>query len=240
MRYAIAARLLPYRRRADSRSEWNVAAAESGVPTASAPVGGHTKRCFDIAAAASTLLFLLPLFCLIALAIKLMDPGPVLFRHRRIGRHGVPFDCLKFRTMVVDGDQALRRHLATNRAAAMEWEAKQKLTEDPRITALGAILRKSSLDELPQLLNILKGEMSVVGPRPIVAAEMPKYGDCIAHYMRARPGLTGAWQVSGRTDIDYSSRVRLDRDYVESWAIQRDLLIIVKTVRVVVTARGSY
>jgi exopolysaccharide production protein ExoY len=209
------------------------------VADSTAPVGGHTKRCFDIGAAAAAILFLLPLFCLIALAIKLMDRGPVLYRHRRIGRDGVPFDCLKFRTMVLD-DQVLRRHLAANREAAAEWEAKQKLTEDPRITALGAVLRKSSLDELPQLFNILKGDMSIVGPRPIVAAEMPKYGDCIAHYLRARPGLTGPWQVSGRNDVDYGSRVELDRDYVESWAIRRDFLIIVKTVRVVVTARGCY
>jgi exopolysaccharide production protein ExoY len=239
MRYEIAARLLPYRRRADLQSEWNQPAA-GAEQVASTPVGGYTKRCFDISAAATAILFLLPLFCLIALAIKLMDPGPVLYRHRRIGKDGVPFDCLKFRTMVADADRVLQRHLAASREAAREWETKQKLTEDPRITALGTVLRKSSLDELPQLFNILKGEMSVVGPRPIVAAEMPKYGDCIAHYLRARPGLTGPWQVSGRNDVDYGSRVQLDRDYVERWAIRRDLLIIIKTVRVVVTARGCY
>jgi exopolysaccharide production protein ExoY len=142
--------------------------------------------------------------------------------------------------MVLGSDQILRRHLAANREAAREWETKQKLTDDPRITPLGAVLRKSSLDELPQLFNILRGDMSIVGPRPIVAAEMSKYGDCLPHYLRARPGLTGPWQVSGRNDVDYSSRIRLDRDYVERWAIRRDLLIIVKTVRVVMTARGCY
>ena len=239
MRYAIATRLLPYRRRADLQSEWNAPATEA-EQVASTPVGGYTKRCFDIGAAATAILFLLPLLGLIALAIKLIDPGPVLYRHRRIGKDGAPFDCLKFRTMVTDADQVLRRHLAANREAAREWEAKQKLTEDPRVTVLGAVLRKSSLDELPQLFNILNGDMSVVGPRPIVAAEIPKYGDCIAHYLRARPGLTGPWQVSGRNDTDYSSRVQLDRDYVERWAIRRDFVIIIKTVRVVVTARGCY
>src|SRR4051794_20088333 len=129
MRYVIAARLLPYRRRADLQSEWSApqAGAEQVGSTA---VGGCTKPCFDIGAAATAILFLLPLFCLIALAIKLMDPGPVLYRHRRIGKGGVPFDCLKFRTMVVDADRILRRHLAANREAAREWETKQKLIDD--------------------------------------------------------------------------------------------------------------
>lgn len=207
---------------------------------AAAIVGGRGKRCFDVCAAALAILCLLPLFGLIALAIKLMDPGPVFYRHRRIGRDGVLFDCLKFRTMVVDSDQVLRRHLATNCAAAREWEEKQKLTDDPRVTSLGLVLRKSSIDELPQLLNILKGEMSVVGPRPIVSAEVPKYGDCMGLYVRARPGLTGPWQVSGRNDVDYQSRVQLDRQYVERWSFRRDLVILVATVRVVVTARGCY
>jgi exopolysaccharide production protein ExoY len=243
MRQAIAARLSS-RRRPDVKTDWNSTAVGAGLlgehrQAGTCPVGGRAKRCFDIAAAATGILFLLPLFCLVALAIKLMDPGPVLYRHRRIGKDGIPFDCLKFRTMVVGADQVLRRHLADNREAAQEWETRQKLTDDPRVTALGAVLRKSSLDELPQLFNILKGEMSVVGPRPIVAAEMPKYGDCLCHYLRARP-VTGPWQVSGRNDVDYGSRVRLDRDYVERWAIRHDLVIIIKTMRVVVTARGCY
>ena len=245
MRQAIAARLFSCRRRPDVRADWYSPAAGAGLlgehrQAGTGPVGGRAKRCFDIATSATGILFLLPLFCLVALAIKLMDPGPVLYRHRRIGKDGIPFDCLKFRTLVVGADQVLRRYLADNREAALEWETRHKLTDDPRVTALGAVLRKSSLDELPQLFNVLKGDMSVVGPRPIVAAEMPKYGDCLGHYLRARPGLTGPWQVSGRNDVDYGSRVRLDRDYVERWAIRNDLLIIIKTMRVVVTARGCY
>jgi exopolysaccharide production protein ExoY len=166
--------------------------------------------------------------------------APSFYRHRRVGLNGTPFDCLKFRTMVVKSDEALRRHLAANSDAAREWETSQKLKRDPRVTPLGRTMRKASVDELPQLVNILKGEMSFVGPRPIVAAEVPKYGECIGHYLRARPGLTGPWQVSGRNDVDYSTRVTLDRHYVEQWSFRRDLTIIASTVRVVVTARGSY
>ena len=203
-------------------------------------VGGAVKRVFDVVGALGALLMLLPLFALIALAIKLWDKGPVFYRHRRLGLNGADFDCLKFRSMVPNADIVLSRHLAANGEAAREWEETQKLKNDPRITPLGSSLRKTSIDELPQLLNILKGEMSFVGPRPIVTAEVPKYGICIDHYLRARPGLTGPWQVSGRNDVDYSTRVALDRDYVEAWSFRRDLVIIAKTARVVVTARGCY
>lgn len=203
-------------------------------------VGGALKRGFDVIGALGALFLLLPLFALVALAIKLWDRGPVFYRHRRIGLNGADFDCLKFRSMVVDADTVLSRHLAANGEAAREWGKYHKLKRDPRITPLGASLRKTSIDELPQLLNILKGEMSFVGPRPIVSAEVQKYGACIEHYLRARPGLTGPWQVSGRNDVDYTTRVALDRDYVDSWSFRRDLAIIVKTARVVVTARGCY
>jgi exopolysaccharide production protein ExoY len=215
------------------------AAAWSGEAAASV-VGGFVKRWFDVTGAAGAILLLLPLFCLIALAIKLWDRGPVFYRHRRVGLNGSTFDCLKFRSMVINADEVLMRHLATNRDAAREWEDSHKLKRDPRITPLGSSMRKTSIDELPQLLNILKGEMSFVGPRPIVAAEVPKYGTCIDHYLRARPGLTGPWQVSGRNDVDYTTRVALDRQYVEDWSFRRDLVIIAKTARVVVSARGCY
>jgi len=203
-------------------------------------VGGNAKRSFDIIAALAAILLLLPLFCLIALAIKLWDRGPIFYRHRRVGANGTAFDCLKFRSMVMNGDEVLSHHLAVNGAAAREWEESRKLRDDPRITPLGASMRKTSIDELPQLVNILKGEMSFVGPRPIVTAEVPKYGAAIAHYLRARPGLTGPWQVSGRNDVDYTTRVALDRGYVEDWSFRRDLVIIAKTARVVLTARGCY
>jgi len=203
-------------------------------------LGGTVKRVFDIVGALAAIILLLPLIGAIALAIKAWDRGPVFYRHRRVGLNGKPFDCLKFRTMVVNSDEALRRHLATNSEAAREWEETQKLKQDPRVTPLGRTMRKTSVDELPQLVNILKGEMSFVGPRPIVVAEVPKYGECIGHYLSARPGLTGPWQVSGRNDVDYSTRVTLDRHYVEQWSFARDLVIIASTVRVVVTARGSY
>ena len=203
-------------------------------------VGGRGKRYFDVAAAFSSILFWLPLLCLIAIAIKFADGGPIFYRHRRIGQNGKAFDCFKFRTMVVDADTTLRHHLAANPDAAREWQQNHKLKCDPRITPLGAVLRKTSLDELPQLFNIVKGEMSLVGPRPIVLNEVPKYGECIAHYMRARPGLTGAWQISGRNDVDYARRVWLDTEYVENWSFGRDLAIIVSTFRVVLTSRGCY
>jgi exopolysaccharide production protein ExoY len=203
-------------------------------------VGGGFKRAFDVGAALTAIMLLLPMFCLIALAIKLWDRGPVFYRHRRIGLGGAAFDCLKFRSMVVNGEEVLSRHLAANSAAAREWEETRKLKDDPRITPLGVSMRKTSIDELPQLVNILKGEMSFVGPRPIVTAEVPKYGDAIDHYLSARPGLTGPWQVSGRNDVGYTARVALDRDYVEDWSFWRDVSIIAKTARVVIAARGCY
>lgn len=204
------------------------------------PVGGGFKRGFDIVAALMAILMLLPMFCLVAVAIKFWDRGPVFYRHRRIGLGGASFDCLKFRSMVVNGDEVLSRHLMASSAATLEWEQTHKLREDPRITTLGASMRKTSIDELPQLVNILKGEMSFVGPRPIVTAEVPKYGDAIGHYLRARPGLTGPWQVSGRNDLSYEKRVALDREYVEDWSFRRDVTIIAKTARVVISTRGSY
>jgi exopolysaccharide production protein ExoY len=203
-------------------------------------VGGRPKRWFDVTGALAAILLLMPMFCLIALAIKLWDGGPVFYRHRRVGLNGTSFDCLKFRSMVVNADEVLACHLAANGDAARQWEETRKLKRDPRITPLGVSMRKTSIDELPQLLNILKGEMSFVGPRPIVTAEVPKYSTAIEHYLRTRPGLTGPWQVGGRNDLDYATRVALDRGYVENWSFWRDLTIIAKTARVVVAARGCY
>ncbi|GEP03113.1 sugar transferase [Methylobacterium oxalidis] len=207
-------------------------------------IAGHldsrVKRGFDLTAALCALLLLLPIFLLIALLIRAYDGGPAFYRHRRVGRGQSGFDCLKFRTMRTDSQEALRLYLSSNPAALAEWAETQKLKDDPRITPVGAILRKTSLDELPQLINILRGEMSVVGPRPIVEAEVEKYGSDAAAYFAVRPGLTGAWQVSGRSDTSYAERVRLDRQYVESQSFRGDLVIILRTIPAVFFTRGSY
>ncbi|GJE62694.1 UDP-glucose:undecaprenyl-phosphate glucose-1-phosphate transferase [Methylobacterium trifolii] len=174
-----------------------------------------------------------------AACIKLSSRGPVLFRHSRIGLNGQRFDCLKFRTMHVDGHAVLEKHLAENVCARAEWERTQKLRDDPRVTALGKVLRKSSVDELPQLINILRGEMSVVGPRPIVQAEIVRYGTHIHDYCSVRPGLTGLWQVSGRSDVDYAQRVAFDCEYVLRRSFLLDLAIILRTLPVVFAARGA-
>lgn len=204
------------------------------------PVGGGIKRAVDLALGLSAALLLVPLFVMIAVLIKLSDGGPVFYRHRRIGMNAKPFSCVKFRTMAINGDDLLRRHLDASPTAAREWAQTRKLKEDPRITGVGAVLRRMSIDELPQVINIVRGEMSVVGPRPIVTDEVSKYGKDAEYYFRARPGLTGAWQVSGRNDVSYSQRVALDRDYVQNWNLWRDIVIIAKTVPAVVSAKGTY
>lgn len=204
------------------------------------PLGGYRKRAFDLAGSIFAILILSPLIGLIVALIKISDGGPVIFRHRRIGINGSYFNCFKFRTMAPNSDFVLHKHLLTNKLAREQWETIGKIKNDPRITPLGRVLRKTSLDELPQLLNILKGEMSFVGPRPIVEAEIVKYGTGLVSYMRARPGLTGAWQVGGRNDTEYSRRVDFDCDYVENWTFWRDLWIIAKTFVAVATSRGCY
>lgn len=205
-----------------------------------AVIGGGIKRWFDILASITALMLLSPVCFMVALAVKAQDGGPVFYRHRRVGLRGTAFDCLKFRTMVINSDEVLQHHLAASSEAVREWEEARKLKRDPRITPLGSSMRKTSVDELPQLFNILKGEMSFVGPRPIVAAEVPKYGASIERYLSARPGLTGPWQVSGRNDTDYATRVTLDTRYIEEWSFWRDLTIIAKTAVVVLTKRGCY
>lgn len=203
-------------------------------------VGGPLKRCFDLTLALTTLVCFFPLFLMIAAIIKLSDGGPVLYRHQRIGRHFQPFACLKFRTMAADADAILKTHLERSPDAEKEWRECRKLKADPRVTEVGSILRQLSLDELPQLINIVRGEMSLVGPRPIVSEEIAKYGPKAKLFFRARPGLTGAWQVSGRNDVSYEDRVKLDCEYVEKWSLWRDLAIIAKTIPAVFSAKGSY
>ena len=203
------------------------------------PLGGLKKRIFDIVATIIIIVFIAPIFGLIALAIKLSDGGNVFYSHWRIGHNSKPFMCYKFRTMVQNSDERLIAHLAANPTARAEWAATRKLRHDVRITTIGGVLRKLSLDELPQLLNVLRGDMSLVGPRPIVHEEMGLYGEYCKYYLRSRPGLNGAWQASGRSDISYDQRVRLDQQYVEHWTFSRDLVIILRTVPAVLSARGS-
>lgn len=204
------------------------------------PLGGAAKRGFDLAGALGAAILLSPLLLLVALLVKLSDGGSVLYGHRRVGRNGEPFRCLKFRTMVRNGDEVLARHLARNPRCRQEWEATRKLQNDPRVTRVGAVLRKLSLDELPQIFNILRGDMSIVGPRPVVTDELDFYGSATACYLKSRPGLTGLWQVSGRNDVSYRARVAFDRHYVENWSFSSDIKIIARTFPAVLASRGSY
>jgi undecaprenyl-phosphate galactose phosphotransferase len=198
-----------------------------------------TKRSMDVVFSAAALLFLsLPLLTIAGLIA--LDGGSPFFGHRRIGVGGLPFSCWKFRTMRKDGDAVLARYLAQNSVARAEWMESRKLREDPRVTCLGGVLRRLSLDELPQLFNVLVGEMSLVGPRPIVVAEAARYDSDIAHYYRVRPGITGLWQISGRSDISYDERVRLDSWYVRNWTLWNDIVILFKTVPALLGRSGAY
>ena len=197
------------------------------------------KRTVDILGA----LLIGGVFSPLILAITLMmslEGGPILFRHRRIGRGGTTFECLKFRTMVANAEQILQDLLEKDPEAKAEWLRDHKLRNDPRITRLGRFLRKTSLDELPQLWNVLRGEMSLVGPRPIVKEEMLRYGRHLPTYLAAKPGVTGLWQVTGRNDTDYRRRVVMDTYYVRKQTLAMDLRILLKTVKVVLWGHGAY
>jgi len=194
------------------------------------PLGGRAKRIVDIVVAGIALILASPVMLLITVLIRIIYGAPALFAHPRIGFGGKPFICYKFRTMANNSEQILLKHLASDPKAAEEWSQNRKFRNDPRVTRLGRLLRKSSLDELPQLFNVLRGEMSCVGPRPVVADELPRYGNLVGDYLRARPGLTGAWQVMGRDHIDYPSRVSIDSDYVRNWSIWSDFVILWQTV----------
>ena len=177
---------------------------------------------------------------LIALAIKIESPGPAFFKQQRVGRNGDIFDCYKFRTMAINAQEILGAILKNDSTLREEWESNFKLKNDPRITRIGNLLRKTSLDELPQILNVLKGEMSLVGPRPIVQKEVPRFGYSINDFFIVRPGITGLWQVSGRNDIDYSERVRLEAWYVRNWSLWLDITILIRTVGIVLSRSGAY
>ncbi len=196
------------------------------------------KRVFDIVLAVLLLPVLLPVIAVLAFYVS-RDGGAAFFGHRRIGRNGKVFKCWKVRTMVMDAERKLHAYLAENPEARAEWERDHKLTNDPRITRLGNFLRKTSLDELPQIFNVLKGEMSFVGPRPIVRSELHKYGAARATYMSMRPGITGLWQVSGRNDVSYDERIQFDIDYMGMMSLGADARLILKTGMAVVGGTGK-
>ena len=201
-------------------------------------LGVACKIAFDILGASIGLLLALPFMILVALCV-LLDGGPVFFAHPRIGRNGKSFRCYKFRTMVTDADRVLESVLKENPAAAAEWAGTHKLKNDVRITPIGRFLRASSMDELPQLFNVIRQDMSLVGPRPIVSQEVEKYGDQIGSYYTAKPGLTGMWQISGRSDTTYAQRVALDTWYVNNWSFRLDIEILLKTVPAVFRRSGA-
>lgn len=197
------------------------------------------KRVFDLLAALVLLVLgALPLLY-VALRIR-RDGGPAIFAHQRVGQSGKVFPCFKFRTMQVDAEERLRELLANDPAARAEWEREFKLRNDPRITPIGQFLRRTSLDELPQLFNVIRGEMSLVGPRPVIRAELARYGDDVDYFLMVRPGMTGLWQVSGRNDTGYDTRVYLDTWYVKNWSLWYDIAILFKTIRVVRNREGAY
>lgn len=198
------------------------------------------KRTFDLIVSICGVIAISPILLGIALVTYICSPGPVLFAHQRIGVKGKLFPCYKFRSMVPNAQSVLDDYLEKNPVAREEWEKDFKLKDDPRITSIGNFLRKTSLDELPQLFNVIKGEMSLVGPRPIVDKEAPKYGEYIHDYYLVRPGITGYWQVSGRSDVDYDSRVQMDSWYVRNWSFWQDVVLLIKTIGVVLGRKGAY
>ncbi len=217
--------------------------AVAGVVAGIRPVAGFTplaKRAMDIAIAAAALVVAAPFFLVVSLLVR-ADGGSAFYAHQRVGRGGRLFGCLKFRSMVADSQARLEALLASDPAAREEWETTRKLRRDPRITRIGHFLRATSLDELPQLINVLRGDMSIVGPRPVTADELDSfYGAAAAHYLTVRPGITGLWQVSGRSETSYDQRVALDVAYVSQPSLLADLRILLKTPVAVLSRRGAH
>jgi undecaprenyl-phosphate galactose phosphotransferase len=197
------------------------------------------KRCFDLTVSILALVLASPLFIFIAWKVS-QSGRPIFFGHTRIGQYRRPFKCYKFRTMAPNADKLLADLLAKDPEARAEWERDFKLKNDPRITPIGHFLRKTSLDEIPQLWNVLKGDMSLVGPRPIVTAELERYGNQVDYYLEAKPGVTGLWQISGRNDVSYDTRVYLDSWYVKNWSLFNDIVILLRTVKVIFRKDGAY
>jgi lipopolysaccharide/colanic/teichoic acid biosynthesis glycosyltransferase len=209
---------------------------ETTDPVAPRRMARRCKAWIEPLAAGLLLIGLSPLLALVALAVAVTSPGPVLHRRRVVGLHGVEFDAFKFRTMVVGADALLRAQPALARA----FDVNMKLRDDPRVTAVGAVLRPLSLDELPQLINVLCGQMSLVGPRMIAPEEQAKFGAALTRRQAVKPGITGLWQVSGRQELAYDDRVRLDLEYIERWSLWLDLSILLRTIPAVLSRRGAY
>jgi len=214
--------------------------ARAAVVIAHHPALRAVKRGIDIVGSSALIVLLLPLALIVALAIVVDSRGPVLFLQRRVGRGGVEFPLIKFRTMVRDGERALAAHVGADEGLRREWTQARKLRNDPRITRLGRFLRRFSIDELPQLLNVFIGNMSLVGPRPVPRDELAYFGDRAAQIVEVRPGLTGLWAVSGRSEISYRERVELEHRYVVEWSLRMDALILLKTIPAVVRGHGAY
>lgn len=213
----------------------------AGTKPFTTPARGQTwagKRLMDIVVSLILLPLLLPFIALLW-GLARRDGGPGFFRHKRVGRDGRMFDCLKIRTMVPQAEHALADHLATHRDAAAQWARCNKLSPDPRVTPLGRILRRVSLDELPQIFNVLRGEMSLVGPRPVTRPEMPRYGPYARHYMALRPGITGLWQVSTQRGADFTKRIQLDMRYCAESSLWLDLRILARTAKVIWQGTGQ-
>jgi exopolysaccharide production protein ExoY len=208
--------------------------------TSAHPIGLNSKRLIDIILAVSGIVLLAPLLIICFIATVATSHGPALFRHRRVGFKGKYFDCLKFRTMVQDAPERLRQLLESDPVAAAEWATDRKLRHDPRVTAIGAMLRKSSLDELPQLFNVLKGDMSIVGPRPVTDEELIRYSSAINAYLACRPGITGLWQVSGRSTTTYDKRIACDTFYARNWSMSLDAKILIVTIPAVLISDCAY
>ena len=204
------------------------------------PWSRRSKRALDLVGTVAGALLLSPLLLVIYIIIKLSSRGPVFYKQMRLGADGNHFSCWKFRTMRPDAAFILTELLRDNPVLREEWEKEQKLRNDPRVTPIGRLLRKTSLDELPQLWNVLRGEMTLVGPRPIVDAEIPKYGETYNLYQRVGPGMTGLWQVSGRNETTYEERVTLDAYYVRNWSIWLDFIILVRTLKILLSRAGAY
>ena len=201
--------------------------------------GKIIKRTIDIVGSLAAIILFSPILIILSILVKITSPGPVIFAHSRLGELNKPMKIYKFRSMSGNAEQILRELLANNPAMREEYETTYKIKDDPRVTPLGKWMRKTSMDELPQFFNVLKGDLSLVGPRPVVKSEIAKYGEYASTLLRVKPGLTGLWQVSGRNDLDYSQKVKLDIEYINNWSIKRDLLILIKTPLAVFSKKGA-